>query len=48
MLHNEMDVAAVSCYIVGNNIYAAHLFSKHPLYFFDYDVYDIYGWPRPQ
>ena len=46
MLHNEMDVAAVSCYIVGNNVYAAHLFSKHPLYFFDYDVYDIYGWPR--
>ena len=46
MLHNEMDVAAVSCYVVGNNVYAAHLFSKHPLYFFDYDVYDIYGWPR--
>lgn len=48
MLHNEMDVAAISCYIVGNNVYAAHLFSKHPLYFFDYDVYDIYGWPRLQ
>ena len=48
MLHNEMDVAAVSCYVVDRNVYAAHLFSKHPLYFFDYDVYDIYGWPRPQ
>lgn len=48
MLHNEMDVAAVSCYVVGNNVYAAHLFSKHHLYFFDYDVYDIYGWPRLQ
>lgn len=48
MLHNEMDVAAISCYIVGNNVYAAHLFSKHPLYFFDYDVYDIYGWPQLQ
>ena len=48
MLHKSMDVAAVSCYVVGNNVYAAHLFSKRPLYFFDYDVYDIYGWPRPQ
>lgn len=48
MLHSSMDVAAVSCYVVGNDIYAAHLFSKHPLYFFDYDVYDIYGWSRLQ
>ena len=47
MLHTSMDVAAVSCYVVDRNVYAAHLFSKHPLYFFDYDIYDIYGWPRP-
>lgn len=46
MLHTSMDVATVSCYVVDRNVYAAHLFSKHPLYFFDYDVYDIYGWPR--
>mgnify|MGYP001077975714 CR=1 FL=1 len=46
MLHTSMDVAAVSCYVVDRNVYAAHLFSKHPLYFFDYDIYDIYGWPR--
>lgn len=47
MLHTSMDVAAVSCYVVDRNVYAAHLFSKHSLYFFDYDIYDIYGWPRP-
>ena len=46
MLHTSMDVAAVSCYVVDRNVYAAHLFSKHPLYYFDYDIYDIYGWPR--
>ena len=46
MLHDSMDVAAVSCYVVGNNVYAEHLFSKQPLYFFDHTIYDIYGWPR--
>lgn len=46
MLHTSMDVAAVSCYVVNRNVYAAHLFSKHPLYFFDHAIYDIYGWPR--
>lgn len=45
-LHDSMDVAAVSCYVVGNNVYAEHLFSKQPLYFFDHTIYDIYGWPR--
>lgn len=46
MLNPSGEVAAVSCYIVGKKVYAVHLFSKRPLYFYDYDVYDIYGWPR--
>lgn len=35
MLNSYLNLGSVSCYVIDNKIYAAHLFSNKPLYVFD-------------
>ena len=38
MLSSSANLGAVSCYVRGNNVYIAHLFSMKTLYYMDYFV----------
>lgn len=36
MLNSVASLGAISCYVIGNNVYIAHLFSMRTLYYMDY------------